>query len=124
MNFTWFGRRNRFKPRTRPEKPKRRVLLLLAGWRSYARRTAIASCTVAALAALTWALDRPVRVISMDGSFQRVSPRADREGRRPVGRQGLHVRGSRRHPARGRRPCRGSTRPGCSAAGRTGCTSR
>lgn len=74
MNFTWFGRRNRFKPRTRPEKPKRRVLLLLAGWRSYARRTAIASCTVAALAALTWALDRPVRVISMDGSFQRVSP--------------------------------------------------
>jgi cell division protein FtsQ len=27
-----------------------------------------------ALAALTWALDRPVRVISMDGSFQRVSP--------------------------------------------------
>jgi cell division protein FtsQ len=26
------------------------------------------------LAALTWALDRPVRVVSIDGSFQRVSP--------------------------------------------------
>ncbi len=29
---------------------------------------------VGALSALTWALDRPVRVISIDGSFQRVSP--------------------------------------------------
>jgi cell division protein FtsQ len=29
---------------------------------------------LAALATLTWALDRPVRVISMDGAFQRVSP--------------------------------------------------
>ena len=74
MNFPWFGRHNRFKPRPKTEKPERRVLKILAGWRTYARRAGLLALTVGALAALTWALDRPVSVISMDGSFQRVSP--------------------------------------------------
>jgi cell division protein FtsQ len=43
-------------------------------WRAYARRAALLLLALGGLAALTWALDRPVRVISMDGSFQRVSP--------------------------------------------------
>ncbi len=40
----------------------------------YARRAALLLLLAGGLTALTWALDRPVRVISMDGSFQRVSP--------------------------------------------------
>jgi cell division protein FtsQ len=35
---------------------------------------ALLALIIGALTALTWALDRPIRVISMDGSFQRVSP--------------------------------------------------
>jgi len=38
------------------------------------RRAALVMLLGGGLGALTWALDRPVRVISMDGSFQRVSP--------------------------------------------------
>ena len=66
--------RNRFKNRARAEKPKRERFKFLADWRKHSRRAAPAALTIGALAALTWALDRPVRVISMDGSFQRVSP--------------------------------------------------
>src|SRR5271165_3110485 len=74
MSFPWLGRRNRFKPRAQAEKPEPRWRLGLAEWRTYARRSAILMLTAGSLAALAWALDRPVRVISMDGSFQRVSP--------------------------------------------------
>ncbi len=74
MNFNWLIRRNRFKNRAKAERPPWQRPKFLAAWRIYARRTALLALTLAALAALTWALDRPVRVISMDGSFQRVSP--------------------------------------------------
>jgi len=67
-------RRNRFKNRGKPEKSKWRAPRFIAEWRKHVRRAGIAAITIGALAALTWALDRPVRVISMDGSFQRVSP--------------------------------------------------
>src|ERR1700676_5281730 len=43
-------------------------------WRRYARRAALVGLLAGGLAALSWTLDRPMRVISMDGSFQRVSP--------------------------------------------------
>ena len=69
-------RRNRFK-NTRQGGASRRGSgrPSLIEWRSYARRGAlVAAARRRRLAALTWALDRPVRVISMDGSFQRVSP--------------------------------------------------
>jgi cell division protein FtsQ len=62
--------------RNRPkvEKPVRRWPKLFTEWRSYARRAAVFMGVVAAVGAAAWALDRPIRVISMDGSFQRVSP--------------------------------------------------
>ncbi len=72
-------RRNRYKNRSKAERPAWRwppgfAHALAAGWRSHARRAALVGVVVGALAALLWGLDRPVRVISMDGSFQRVSP--------------------------------------------------
>jgi cell division protein FtsQ len=74
MNLKLLMRRNRFK--NKPKAPKRawQVPKFVIEWRSYARRAALLILLVGGLAALTWALDRPVRVISMDGSFQRVSP--------------------------------------------------
>jgi cell division protein FtsQ len=67
-------RRNRFKNPTKERKPRWKLPTCVVEWRSYARRAALLLLLAGGLAALTWALDRPVRVISMDGSFQRVSP--------------------------------------------------
>jgi cell division protein FtsQ len=44
---------------------------------------------VGALGALSWALDRPVRVISIDGSFQRVSPGEIEKAVAPFATQGF-----------------------------------
>src|ERR1700681_4056691 len=74
MNLQRLFRRNRFKKPAKVEHPSRQWPLVLREWRSYARRTALLVLIAGALAALTWALDRPIRVISMDGAFQRVSP--------------------------------------------------
>jgi cell division protein FtsQ len=73
MSLALAVRRNRFK------KPKASQVswhwpAFVAQWRIYMRRGALLLLVVGALGLLTWALDRPVRVISMDGSFQRVSP--------------------------------------------------
>ena len=74
-------RRNRYKSknRSKAEKPAWQwppgfAHVVVTEWRSYARRAALIGLVAGALAALAWGLDRPVRVISMDGSFQRVSP--------------------------------------------------
>jgi cell division protein FtsQ len=67
-------RRNRFKSKAKERKPRWKWPTFVVEWRSYARRAAVLLLLIGGLAALTWALDRPVRVISMDGSFQRVSP--------------------------------------------------
>jgi len=74
MNLSWLIRRNRYKNRSKTEKAKWHWPKFITEWRIYARRATLLAFTIGALAALTWALDRPVRVISMDGSFQRVSP--------------------------------------------------
>jgi cell division protein FtsQ len=74
MNLNRLIRRNRFKNRQKAEKPKWRWPAFVTEWRSYTRRAALLLLLVGGLAALTWALDRPLKVISMDGSFQRVSP--------------------------------------------------
>src|ERR1700681_3802694 len=74
MNLQRLFRRNRFKKPAKVEHPSRQWPLVMSEWRSYVRRTALLVSLVGGLAALTWARDRPVRVISMDGSFQRVSP--------------------------------------------------
>ena len=67
-------RRNRYRNRSRTEERAWRWPRLVPDWRSLARRSALAGLLAGSFAALVWALDRPVRVISMDGSFQRVSP--------------------------------------------------
>jgi cell division protein FtsQ len=74
MNLQWLMRRNRFKNRAKEEKAQRSWPKFFSEWRSYSRRAAIFLVVVGALGTLTWGLDRPIRVISMDGSFQRVSP--------------------------------------------------
>jgi len=74
VNLQWITRRNRFKKRAAEEKPRWDWRKLAARLRTYGRRSALLGGSIAAMAALTWALDRPIRVISMDGAFQRVSP--------------------------------------------------
>jgi cell division protein FtsQ len=74
MNLQSLTRRNRFKNRPAPEKEPRQWPRILREWRTHARRIALAVVSIGSLAVLTWALDRPIRVISMDGAFQRVSP--------------------------------------------------
>jgi len=74
MNLNFALRRNRFKNKPKVEKAAWKWPTFVVEWRSYARRAAVLAVIVAGLAAVVWALDRPVRVISMDGSFQRVSP--------------------------------------------------
>jgi cell division protein FtsQ len=74
MNLNWLLRRNRFKNKPRVQKPQWEWPTFVVEWRSNARRAAVLVFLVGGLTALAWALDRPVRVISMDGSFQRVSP--------------------------------------------------
>jgi cell division protein FtsQ len=73
MSFSVALRRNRFKSRS-PAKNSRWKWPSFSEWRTYVRRGALLLLLVGALSALTWALDRPVRAISIDGSFQRVSP--------------------------------------------------
>ena len=74
MNLNRLIRRNRFKTKPKAQKAPWQWPRFVTEWRSYARRVALLVLLVAGLATLSWALDRPVRVISMDGSFQRVSP--------------------------------------------------
>lgn len=74
MNLNRLMRRNRFKSPAKTPKVTRAWPKFLREWRIYARRGALLGLIFGGLGALTWALNRPVRVISMDGSFQRVSP--------------------------------------------------
>ena len=74
MNLQWLTRRNRFKSKPKAEKKAWQWPAFIREWRLHARRAAVVAAIVGALAALTWSLDRPIRVISMDGAFQRVSP--------------------------------------------------
>ncbi|MDP8986221.1 MAG: cell division protein FtsQ/DivIB [Pseudomonadota bacterium] len=74
MNLQWLIPRNRFTKRSSSDKAPWRWPAFGGDWRRYARRMAFAVLCSGALATLAWALDRPLRVISMDGAFQRVSP--------------------------------------------------
>ena len=74
MNANWLMRRNRFKKTPRGEKAPRKWPEFVSAWRTYARRAGLLLLLSGGLAGLTWGLDRPLRVISMDGSFQRVTP--------------------------------------------------
>ncbi len=74
MNFNWLIRRNRFKNKPKSEKKPWQWPKVMVEWRKYGKRAALAALSASVLAGLGLALDRPVRTISMDGSFQRVSP--------------------------------------------------
>jgi len=82
-------RRNRFKSKAKPQKSGWERPAIFREWRVYARRGALLLVLVGALGALTWALDRPVRVISIDGSFQRVSPGQIEKAVAPFANQGF-----------------------------------
>ncbi len=74
MNLNLSLRRNRFKNRPKAEKAPWQWPKFIVEWRKYGKRTALIALSLAVLAGFLLALDRPVRTISMDGSFQRVSP--------------------------------------------------
>jgi cell division protein FtsQ len=74
MSLPSLTRRNRIKNRAKAETPPRAWPKLFTEWRTYARRIGVLLLIAGVLGAAAWALDRPIRVISMDGSFQRVSP--------------------------------------------------
>jgi cell division protein FtsQ len=67
-------RRNRFKSKAKEPKASWRWPSFMLQWRMHLRRGALLLLVLGALTALIWGLDRPVRAISMDGAFQRVSP--------------------------------------------------
>ncbi len=82
--------RNRFK--SKPKAQQRRwkwPAFVVGNWRVYARRGALGLVLVGSLSALTWALDRPVRTISIDGSFQRVSAGQIEQAVAPYAHQGF-----------------------------------
>jgi cell division protein FtsQ len=87
MTLSW--RRNRFKNKAAAKKSRWKWPAFLREWRVYARRGALLLVLVGALSALSWALDRPVRVISIDGSFQRVSPGQIEKAVAPFATQGF-----------------------------------
>ncbi|SRR5579859_368001 len=87
MNLFW--RRNRFKSKATPKTSRWKWPAFLAQWRLYARRAALLAVLVSGFGALAWALDRPVRVISIDGSFQRVSPGQIEKAVAPFAAQGF-----------------------------------
>ncbi|MDE2347042.1 MAG: cell division protein FtsQ/DivIB, partial [Gammaproteobacteria bacterium] len=74
MSSVLVGRRNRFKKPKSRSLPAWRRLPALIDWAALARRGALVALVAASLAGLTWALNRPVSSVAIDGSFQRVSP--------------------------------------------------
>ena len=74
MNFNWLIRRNRFKNRPTTSKAPWQWPKFIVELRKYGKRAGLVALTLAVLGAFLLALDRPVQTISMDGSFQRVSP--------------------------------------------------
>jgi cell division protein FtsQ len=68
----FFKPRNRIKKLPKDAGPKWRWPGI--NWLRLARRAAVVVGLIGFLGGLAWALDRPIRVVSIDGSFQRVSP--------------------------------------------------
>src|SRR6202167_5866248 len=89
MNLNRLMRRNRFKNKPKVEKAPWKWPRFVTEWRSHGRRAALLLLLAGGLAAVTWALDRPVHVISMDGSFQRVSPGQIEKAVAPLTRSGF-----------------------------------
>jgi len=71
-----FKPQNRFKPKAKPAKGARRwsARWRAIDWKPQLRRVAVIGILAASLTGLSLILDRPIRHLSIDGSFQRVSP--------------------------------------------------
>jgi cell division protein FtsQ len=85
-------RRNRFKTRNKPKAAQKAAWRwpgFIVEWRTSVRRAGLLLIVAACLGGLTWALDRPVGAISMDGSFQRVSPGEIERAVAPFARSGF-----------------------------------
>jgi hypothetical protein len=67
-----FKPQNRYKPKAKPARKAWRLPQI--DWKLHARRVAVIGILVGSLVGLSLILDRPIRVMSIDGSFQRVSP--------------------------------------------------
>lgn len=68
-----FKPQNRFKAKPKPAKrPWWRLPAI--DWKLHARRVAVVGILICGLVGLSWVLDRPISMMSIDGSFQRVSP--------------------------------------------------
>jgi cell division protein FtsQ len=89
MSLQSLSRRNRFKKHTSPERAPLAWPAFIGNWRRQARRAALVVLGGGALAALLWGLDRPIRTISMDGTFQRVSPGEVQKAVAPFAHAGL-----------------------------------
>ncbi|HEX3948356.1 MAG TPA: cell division protein FtsQ/DivIB [Steroidobacteraceae bacterium] len=81
--------RNRFKAKPKAEKRRWQWPAAVRNWRLYVRRGGLVLALIGALSALTWALDRPVKAISIDGRFQRVSPGQIEKAVAPFASQGF-----------------------------------
>lgn len=67
--------RNRRRSRVEPgSSPERIALLHMLPWRAIGRALAIAIATSATMLTLFWALDQPIRTVTVTGRFQHVSP--------------------------------------------------
>jgi len=86
--FSSLTRRNRMKSRPAAAAP-RRWPAFISAWRVSARRAGLLLLVGGALAGAAWALDRPIRSISIDGSFQRVSPGQVENAVAPFARRGF-----------------------------------
>ena len=73
MILDLFKPQNRFKAKAKPAK-RSWWRLPDIDWRLHARRIAVLGILICSLIALSFVLDRPIRLMSIDGSFQRVSP--------------------------------------------------
>jgi len=89
MNLNRLMRRNRFKKKPKAQKPEWQWPRFVIEWRRYTRRALFSMLLLGALSALAWGLDRPVQVISIDGSFQRVSPGQIEKAVAPYARAGF-----------------------------------
>ncbi|HEY2682315.1 MAG TPA: cell division protein FtsQ/DivIB [Steroidobacteraceae bacterium] len=91
MKLSRLMRRNRFKPKNKPKAEKREWVwpAFITQWRTYLRRGALILLVCGSVGALAWGLDRPVHVVSIDGSFQRVSPGEVEKAVAPFAREGF-----------------------------------
>ena len=123
MNLNWLMRRNRFKNRPKTEKAPWQWPKFVVEWRKYGKRAALVALSLAVLAGFLLALDRPVRTISMDGSFQRVSPGQIEKAVAPFAHAGF-LSADLDAIQRAVEACPGWITRAFSGAGRTACMSR